>query len=101
MTIREPHGKAARHTDVTETLVAETVMGSIATERDAEDAVCALYSANYQALVRLAAILGRDAATAEEVGPDAFVAMPAACVRLRATGEARSYLRHSVVTTAT
>ena len=100
MSIREPRGKAARHTDVTETLVAETVMGSIAAEHGteaAEAAVCDLYSANYQSLVRLAAILVRDAATAEEVVQDAFVAMHGAWVRLRDTDKALSYLRQSVV----
>ncbi len=97
MTIREPRGKAARHTDVTETLVAETVMGSIAAEQDSEAAVCELYSSNYQSLVRLAAILVRDAATAEEVVQDAFVAMHGAWIRLRDTDKALSYLRQSVV----
>ena len=97
MSIREPRGKAARHTDVTETLVAETVMGSIAAEQDSEAAVCELYSANYQSLVRLAAILVRDAATAEEVVQDAFVAMHGAWMRLRDTDKALSYLRQSVV----
>ncbi len=97
MSIRESGGEAARHTDVTETLVAETVMGSIAAEQDSEAAVCELYSSNYQSLVRLAAILIRDAATAEEVVQDAFVAMHGAWIRLRDTDKALSYLRQSVV----
>ncbi len=97
MTAREPSGKAARQTDVTETLVAGTVIGSIKAEQHAEEAVRALYSANYQSLVRLAAILVRDAATAEEVVQDAFVAMHGAWRRLRDTDKALSYLRQSVV----
>ena len=72
-------------------------MGSIAAEQFSDDAVCALYSANYQSLVRLAAILVRDAATAEEVVQDAFVAMHGAWRRLRDGDKALSYLRQSVV----
>ena len=95
--MREPSGKVARQTDVTETLVAGTVIGSITAEQHSEEAVRALYSANYQSLVRLAAILVRDAATAEEVVQDAFVAMHGAWRRLRDTEKALSYLRQSVV----
>jgi RNA polymerase sigma-70 factor (sigma-E family) len=97
MTIREPRGKAARPTDVTETLVAESVVGSITVEQDAEEAVRALYSVHYQSLVRLSAILVRDVATAEEVVQDAFVAMHGGWLRLRDTDKALSYLRQSVV----
>ncbi len=95
--MREPNGKVARQTDVTETLVAGTVISSITAEQHSEEAVRALYSANYQSLVRLAAILVRDAATAEEVVQDAFVAMHGAWRRLRDTEKALSYLRQSVV----
>src|SRR6266700_3653805 len=100
MSIREPRGKAARHTDVTETLVAEQVISSIAAERESEKAVCALYSAHYQSLVRLAALLVRDVGTAEEVVQDAFVAMHGGWRRLRDTEKALSYLRQSVVNRA-
>src|SRR6266700_4981734 len=91
MSIREPRGKAARHTDVTETLVAEPVISSIVAERESEKAVCALYIAHYQSLVRLSALLVRDAATAEEVGHDSFVAMHGGWGRLRDTDKALSY----------
>ncbi len=97
MSIREPRGKAARHTDVTETLVAEPVISSIVAERESEKAVCALYIAHYQSLVRLSALLVRDAATAEEVVQDSFVAMHGGWGRLRDTDKALSYLRQSVV----
>jgi RNA polymerase sigma-70 factor (sigma-E family) len=97
MAIREPGGEAARQTDVTETLVAEPVISAIAAEQDSENAVCALYLAHYQSLVRLAALLVRDAATAEEVVQDAFVAMHGGWRRLRDTEKALSYLRQSVV----
>ncbi len=97
MWIREPRGKAARHTDVTETMVVvEPVISPLATDLDS-DAVCALYNAHYQSLVRLAALLVRDAATAEEVVQDAFVAMHGGWRRLRDTDKALSYLRQSVV----
>ena len=69
----------------------------IAAWQDAEAAVCELYSAHYQSLVRLSAILVRDTATAEEVVQDAFVAMHGAWGRLRDTDKALSYLRQSVV----
>ncbi len=87
MSIREPRGKAARHTDVTETLVAEPVISSIVAERESD----------YQSLVRLSALLVRDAATAEEVVQDSFVAMHGGWGRLRDTDKALSYLRQSVV----
>jgi RNA polymerase sigma-70 factor (sigma-E family) len=97
MAIREPRGKAARHTDVTETLATGSVMGSIVAEQGSDEAVYALYSANYKSLVRLAAILVRDIATAEEVVQDSFVAMHGAWRRLRDNDKALSYLRQSVV----
>ena len=71
MFIREPRGKAASQADASETLVAETVMGSIEAEKDSDELVCELYSTSYQSLVRLAAILLRDTAAAEEIVQDA------------------------------
>ena len=44
-------------------------------ELDADQAVAQLYSLHYRPLARLAALLVRDAATAEEVVQDAFVAV--------------------------
>jgi RNA polymerase sigma-70 factor (sigma-E family) len=81
-----------------ETLVVpESTLGSIPAELDAERAVTELYSAHYCALVRLAALLVRDVATAEEVVQDSFIAMHASWRRLRDTDKALSYLRQSVV----
>jgi len=97
MFIREPRGKAASQADASETLVAETVMGSIEAEKDSDELVCELYSTSYQSLVRLAAILLRDTAAAEEIVQDAFVAMNGAWRRLRDPDKALSYLRQSVV----
>ncbi|GII78328.1 RNA polymerase sigma factor [Sphaerisporangium rufum] len=95
---RKPSEKAARPTDVTtETLVAERSLGAVPVGWDADEAVTALYSAHYRSLVRLAMLLVRDAATAEEVVQDAFVALHGAWRRLRDTDKALAYLRQSVV----
>ena len=62
-------------------------------ELDADQAVAQLYSAHYQALVRLATLLVRDATTAEEVVQDAFVAMHGGWQRLGDAEKALAYLR--------
>ncbi|HZC64798.1 MAG TPA: hypothetical protein VE464_24440, partial [Streptosporangiaceae bacterium] len=46
------------------------VPASVTANQDADDAVVALYAAHYQPLVRYAALLLRDASTAEEVVQD-------------------------------
>ncbi|MQA85960.1 MAG: SigE family RNA polymerase sigma factor [Streptosporangiales bacterium] len=66
-------------------------------EWDADKAVTTLYGENYRSLVRLAVLLVRDVATAEEVVQDAFVAMHGAWRRLRDPEKALAYLRQSVV----
>jgi RNA polymerase sigma-70 factor (sigma-E family) len=92
-----------RPTDVTEALLANPAMSTAPTmsgavvEWDADRAVTAIYSEHYRSLVRLAAFLVRDNATAEEVVQDSFVAMHGAWRRLRDTDKALSYLRQSVV----
>ncbi len=53
----------------------------------------ALYSTHYRSLVRLAALLLRDVATAEEVVQDSFVAMHDGWRRVRDPEKALSYLR--------
>ena len=63
----------------------------------ADRAVTELYSAHYRGLVRLAALLLRDPAEAEEVAQDAFVAMHRRWGRLRDPAAAVPYLRASVV----
>jgi RNA polymerase sigma-70 factor (sigma-E family) len=68
-----------------------------AADWDADRAVTALYSQHYRSLVRLAALLVRDVATAEEVVQDSFVAMHGGWRRLRDSDKAMSYLRQSVV----
>ena len=82
---------------VGETLVAAAALGSVPSEWNAEQAVTALYSAHYRSLVRLAAVLVRDVATAEEIVQDSFIAMHGAWRRVRDNEKALSYLRQSVV----
>jgi RNA polymerase sigma-70 factor (sigma-E family) len=65
--------------------------------RDADGAVTELYSLHYQMLVRLAALLVRDAATAEDVVQDSFVAVHDGWQRLRDDHSALAYLRQAVV----
>ena len=56
-----------------------------------------LYNTHYRSLVRLAAQLVRDVATAEEVAQDSFAAMHGAWRRLRDSDKALPYLRQSVL----
>jgi DNA-directed RNA polymerase specialized sigma24 family protein len=65
--------------------------------RDADRAVTGLYLAYYRPLVRMAALLVQDLATAEEIVQDSFVAVHAAWRRLPDADHALSYLRRSVV----
>jgi len=67
----------------------------LATSADAE--IAALYGAHYRSLVRLAALLVHDIATAEEVVQDSFVALHAGLHRLRDSEKSLSYLRTAVV----
>jgi len=97
MTARQPEQGSARQTKVTETLVANAALGAVSAEWDADRAVTVLYAAHYRSLVRLAALLLRDTATAEEVVQDSFVAMHGGWRRLRDNDKALSYLRQSVV----
>ncbi len=64
---------------------------------DADRAVTALYRTHYRSLVRLAVLLVRDIATAEDLVQDSFVAMHSAWPRLADSDLALSYLRQSVV----
>jgi RNA polymerase sigma-70 factor (sigma-E family) len=97
MTAGEPDAVPARPIHVTDTLVADAALESVPAEWDADRAVTAIYSTHYRSLVRLAALLVRDVATAEEVVQDSFVAMHSAWRRLRDSDKALSYLRQSVV----
>jgi len=65
--------------------------------RKADWAVTELFSLHYQRLVRLAALLVRDVATAEDVVQDSFVAMHDGWQRLRDAESALAYLRQAVL----
>src|SRR5258708_6955636 len=60
-------------------------------------AITELYGAHYRPLVRLAALLVHDVATAEEVVQDSFVALHSGLHRLRDGEKALAYLRAAVV----
>jgi RNA polymerase sigma-70 factor (sigma-E family) len=66
-------------------------------EWSADLAVIELYTTQYKALVRLAAMLVRDTQTAEEVVQDAFIAMHDGWHRLKDAEKALAYLRQAVV----
>ena len=66
-------------------------------DRESHRDLVALYIAHYRPLVRLAVLLVRDVATAEEIVQEAFVAMHAHGRRLRDSGKTTAYLRRCVV----
>jgi RNA polymerase sigma-70 factor (sigma-E family) len=76
---------------------ADPASAQAACDWDAGRALAELYAVHYRALVRLAALLVRDKATAEEVVQDSFVAMHTNWRRLRDSGKASAYLRRCVV----
>ena len=98
MTTGEPDAVPGRPIKVTtDTLLVDASLEPVAGEWDAARAVTAIYTTHYRSLVRLAVLLVRDVATAEEVVQDSFIAMHGAWRRLRDTEKALSYLRQSVV----
>ena len=64
---------------------------------DADEAVTQLYASQYRSLVRIAALLLREVAAAEEVVQESFIAMHSSWRRLRDPDRALAYLRQSVV----
>ena len=99
------HTRPVRPADVTKTPVATMAIvpaalvapGAARPGQSADWAVTELYSLHYQRLVRLAALLVRDVATAEDVVQDSFVAMHDGWQRLRDAESALAYLRQAVV----
>src|SRR5262249_35862727 len=65
--------------------------------RAADPGVTVLYPRHYGALVREAALLVGDVATAEDVVQDCFIALHRAWWRVRDAGSALFYLRRSVI----
>jgi RNA polymerase sigma-70 factor (sigma-E family) len=66
-------------------------------EPGADQMAAQLYSLHYRPLVQLAALLVRDAATAEEVVQDAFLTVRGGWQRLGDAEKALAYLRQAVV----
>lgn len=123
MTVRKPNEPPARQNKVTETLVAGPALGQVPGQplsasslgsahplpglaettahgislTDVDTAITELYGVHYRPLVRLAALLVHDVATAEEVVQDSFVALHAGMHRLRDNENALAYLRAAVV----
>jgi RNA polymerase sigma-70 factor (sigma-E family) len=96
---RQPSGKRPV-TGTAAFAVAESLAAGVAGtvgDPDPDTAVGELYRAHHRSLVRLAALLILDAAIAEDVVQDAFVAMHGAWPRLRDRARALGYLRQSVV----
>jgi RNA polymerase sigma-70 factor (sigma-E family) len=83
--------------EIPRALAADGALGSVAAERDADEALTAIYRTHYGSLVRLAAFLVQDTAIAEEVVQDSFVAMHRGWRRLKDSDKALRYLRRSVV----
>jgi RNA polymerase sigma-70 factor (sigma-E family) len=98
MTTGEPEAVPGRPIKVTtDTLLVDASLEAATGEWDSARAVTEIYTTHYRSLVRLAVLLVRDVATAEEVVQDSFIAMHGAWRRLRDTEKALSYLRQSVV----
>jgi RNA polymerase sigma-70 factor (sigma-E family) len=96
MTAGEPDTIPTLPIHLTESLV-DAPAAPVPALWDADRAVTAMYDQHYRSLVRLAAFLVHDVATAEEVVQDSFLAMHSAWRRLRDSEKALSYLRQSVV----
>jgi RNA polymerase sigma-70 factor (sigma-E family) len=73
---------------------------AVTTQQHGERLLIMIYHAEYQSLVRLAALLTGDRGSAEDVVQDCFVAMHGAWPRLRDSDKAVAYLRRSVVNRA-
>jgi len=97
MTAAEPD--PACSTYAAHTPPGRAVLGSVPRRAasDAEQAIIAMYTAEYRSLVRMSVVLVGDVPTAEEVVQDSFIAMYGAWRRLRNIDRAVSYLRRSVV----
>lgn len=86
-----------RPIDVTGDLTADAALGSVPAQWDADRAVTVMFGEHYHSLVRMAALLTGDVATAEAVVQDSFVAMHGAWRRLRDSEKALPYLRQCLV----
>ena len=97
MSAADPGEVAGHLVQAAETTATRAIVVSVPVGQGADDAVTALYAAHYGSLVRLAALLVHDKATAEEVVQDSFVAMHSVWRKLRNSDKALPYLRRTVV----
>jgi RNA polymerase sigma-70 factor (sigma-E family) len=87
----------ARPIDVTDGLTADAALGPVRAQWDADRAVTVMFGEHYRSLVRMAALLVGDVATAEAVVQESFVAMHGAWRRVRDGEKALPYLRQCLV----
>jgi RNA polymerase sigma-70 factor (sigma-E family) len=87
----------ARPIDVTDGLTADAALGPVPARWDADRAVTVMFGEHYRSLVRMAALLVGDVATAEAVVQESFVAMHGAWRRVRDGEKALPYLRQCLV----
>ena len=87
----------ARPVDVTDGLTADAALGPVRAQWDADRAVTVMFGEHYRSLVRMAALLVGDVATAEAVVQESFVAMHGAWRRVRDGEKALPYLRQCLV----
>ena len=90
---------SARSTCAADAPPGGAVLGSVPLRAasDCDQAIIAMYTAEYRSLVRMSVVLVGDVPTAEEVVQESFIAMYGAWRRLRDIDKAVSYLRRSVV----
>jgi RNA polymerase sigma-70 factor (sigma-E family) len=93
-------GSAASGTavvDVHEGWAVSAAAGAASFSSEADQMVTELFTVHYPGLVRLATLLLRDQAVAEEAVQDAFVSLHRRWRKLRDPGSAAAYLRTSVI----
>jgi RNA polymerase sigma-70 factor (sigma-E family) len=97
MAAGKPDTVTTRPIAVTDGLTADAALGSVPVQWDADRAVTVMFGEHNRSLVRMAALLVGDVATAEAVVQDSFVAMHGAWRRLRDSEKALLYLRQCLV----
>ena len=91
------HAVTTRPIDVTDGVTADAALGPVPARWDADRAVTVMFGEHYRSLVRMAALLVGDVATAEAIVQESFVAMHGAWRRLRDSEKALPYLRQCLV----
>jgi RNA polymerase sigma-70 factor (sigma-E family) len=92
-----PAASGAAVVDAYEGRAVSEAAGTASFSSEADQMVTELFTIHYTGLVRLATLLLRDQAVAEEAVQDAFVSLHRRWKKLRDPGSAAAYLRTSVV----